>query len=76
MAGLRPSVRFPRRTVPSWVSDPIGLPMPRLNGLQAGDERRGNRAHARDKNSQLAFGGRDLDVVGIGQQILLKVEML
>jgi hypothetical protein len=31
IAGLRPSVRFPSRTVPSWVSDPIGFPKPRLN---------------------------------------------
>ncbi len=30
MAGLRPSVRFPKRMVPSWVSDPMGLPRPRL----------------------------------------------
>ena len=30
MAGLRPSVRFPSRTVPSWVSEPIGFPSPRL----------------------------------------------
>src|SRR5436853_469740 len=27
--GDRPSVRFPRRTVPIWVSDPIGLARPR-----------------------------------------------
>src|SRR5579863_2321285 len=30
MAGLRPSVRFPRRTVPNWVREPIGFPIPRL----------------------------------------------
>src|SRR5437763_1733073 len=30
IAGLRPSVRFPSRTVPSWVSDPMGLPRSRL----------------------------------------------
>src|SRR5215475_3899601 len=30
IAGLRPSVRLPNRMVPSCVSDPMGLPMPRL----------------------------------------------
>src|ERR1035437_6432959 len=28
--GERPSVRFPRRTVESWVRDPTGSPSPRL----------------------------------------------
>ena len=30
IAGLRPSVRLPSRTVPNWVNDPIGFPRPRL----------------------------------------------
>src|ERR1700674_270438 len=30
MSGVRPSVRLPRRTVASCVSDPIGAPRPRL----------------------------------------------
>src|SRR4029450_11476016 len=29
MSGERPSVRLPRRTVPIWVSDPIGDASPR-----------------------------------------------
>ena len=29
MSGERPSVRLPRRIVPIWVSEPIGLAMPR-----------------------------------------------
>src|ERR1700688_212813 len=31
MAGLRPSVRFPKRTVPNCVREPIGFPSPSLN---------------------------------------------
>src|SRR5260370_35200482 len=30
IAGLRPSVRFPRRTVPNCVREPIGFPSPSL----------------------------------------------
>src|ERR1700678_3999721 len=30
ISGVRPSVRLPRRTVASWVRDPIGAPRPRL----------------------------------------------
>ncbi len=31
IAGLRPSVRLPSRTVPNWVNDPMGFPNPSLN---------------------------------------------
>src|SRR5690348_1403517 len=30
ISGVRPSLRLPRRTVASWVSDPIGTPAPRF----------------------------------------------
>src|ERR1700685_4486740 len=30
ISSVRPSVRLPRRTVASWVRDPIGAPRPRL----------------------------------------------
>ena len=67
IAGLRPSVRFPRRTVPSWVKRADRLRQSALDGFQPGDERGRYRAHAGNQNSQFAFGGRNLDVVLIGQ---------
>ena len=67
IAGLRPSVRFPSRTVPSWVSEPIGFANSALDGFQPGNERRRHRAHAGYQNPQFALGGRNLDVVWIGQ---------
>src|ERR1039458_4049829 len=30
IAGVRPSVRFPKRTVPNWVREPMGFPKPRF----------------------------------------------
>ena len=71
IAGLRPSVRFPRRMVPNWVSEPIGFPKPELECFEPGDECRRHRAHAGYQNTQFALGGRNLDVVFIGQIVLL-----
>ena len=40
--------------MPSCVSEPIGLREAALDGFDAGDERRGDRAHAGNQNAQLA----------------------
>ena len=45
----------------------MGFPKPALDGFQPGDERGRHRAHAGDQNAQFALGGRNLDVVLIGQ---------
>ena len=38
-----------------------------LDGFHAGDEGGGNRAHAGNQDAELAFGGRNLDVIFCGQ---------
>ena len=43
------------------------LPESALDGFQPGDESRRHCAHAGNQNSQFALGGRNLDVVWIGQ---------
>ena len=60
-------MRLPSRTVPSCVKRADRLPEAALDRFQTGDERRRDRAHAGNQDSQLAFGGRNLDVVVIGQ---------
>jgi hypothetical protein len=63
--------------VASCVTEPIGLARFPFDGFHAGDERGGDRAHAGDQDPQLPFGGRNLDVVFIGQkQVSLRIEML
>ena len=50
---------------------------PSFNCFQPGDERGRHRAHTGDQNPQFALGGRDLDVVLIGQlAVSFLVEML
>ena len=60
MSGERLSVRLPRRIVPIWVSEPIGLAMPAPDRLDAGHERGGDRAHAGSQDAELAGGGLDV----------------
>ena len=63
MAGLRPSVRFPQPDGAELGEGADRLPHPALDGFEPGDERRRHRAHAGYQNTQLALGGRNLDVV-------------
>ena len=77
MAGLRPSVRFPRRIGSQLGERPDRLGESSFDGFQPGDERGRHRTHAGNQDSQLSLGGRDLDVVLIGQNaVSFKVEML
>src|ERR1035441_1068808 len=71
MAGLCPSLRFPRRAGSQLCEGADGLPQSKLEGFEPGDESSGYRAHARDQNTQLALRGRNLDIVFVGQIFLL-----
>ena len=67
--GLRPSVRLPRRIVAIWVSDPTGCASPLLDGLDSRHKGGRDRSDTGDQDSELAFGGRNLDVLTHWQNV-------